>query len=206
MSLFKAVVLFTLSLLCLAYMCYTRQYYLYCAHSRMKNDYMVNNEIKELYTVLCNDVFRDYSDHSVLKYSLDIVYSLIINLDLSEQEYNGLKFFIKNTNYYNMKFELKALKIVHFAFYMLVLYIVIILLPRMLIDLLLYLFDKLLLIVFGVLIMEAVLNMYLDVNVDILRILQKLGNYFPLRLFGGALWNVINEMGKMVVHQDMGNI
>lgn len=211
MTSIHTMVLALIAFICIIYICYTRQYYAYCAYAKMNGDYMVNEEVKELFSSLCSDVFKDYSGsggNSIMRHSLDLIYSFIINPDLlldDEKEYEKMKAFIKDAGYYSIRFEMKLLKIVHFAFYLVILYLFVIWFPRMIIDLVVYLLDKIFIIMFIVLILEAIFNLYLDLNIDVLKIIYKFTNFIPLNLVGGVLLNIIRDAGGLFFNRNLGN-
>ena len=190
MSIFKTLILILLVTFCIAYIFYTRNYYVYCNYAKKTNNYLVKEELTELYILLCESTFKDYSNHTIMKYSLDILYSIFTSENFSEFEKDRLSIFISTTNFSNMKYELKVLKSVHLVFYMMVLYALVIYLPKFLINLLLYIIDKLLFVLFLVLVSEAVLNLYMDLQIDLILVVKMIYSYLPLNWAGGWLLNI----------------
>jgi hypothetical protein len=197
MSLLKIVAISMLLLFCVIYMIITKHYYIYCTYAKISSDYMVEEELKPMYFELCNDVFKDYSKHSLMKYSLEFIYSMFVNINLSEREYTMMKQFINTSSVYSMRIEMKTLKLVHITFYFLVLFIAIVCLPRILVELLFYLIDKVLVIFFVILIVEAVLNLYMDMNLDIMKLIKGLVNYIPINMIGGVLFKIFEYAARM---------
>ncbi len=190
MSIFNTLILILLVTFCISYIFYTRNYYVYCNYAKTTNDYLVKEENKELYILLCESTFKDYSHHTIMKYSIDFLYSIFTSENFSESERFRLSLFIFTNNFSNMKYELKVLKSVHLIFYMMVLYALVIYLPKFLISLLLFIIDKLLCVLFLVLVSEAVLNLYMDLRIDLIWVMKMIYGYLPLNWAGGWLYNI----------------
>jgi hypothetical protein len=190
MSLLKSLIVALIVFLCVFYIFITRHYYIYCSYAKRMDNYLVKEELKEQYTLLCESAFKDYSHHSIMKYSLDTLYYIFAKVDFSEQESTRLTAYIANVNYYSMKLELKILKSIHLVFYMIVLYFLIVVLPKKLIDFILFIINKLLFVFFLILIGEAVLNLYMDLQVDLIWLIKFIYGYLPLNIIREWLFSI----------------
>ena len=186
MSFFKLLLLIAIFGIFTYYIFYTVHYYSFCTFARLKNNYLIE-ERKEIYAMLCESTFKDYSNHYIMRYSLDLVYSLISKTRFSPHDLEDLKSFLHKTTISKMKSELYILKTVHLGFYLLLLYFLVIKFPKIVIDIVLYFFDKLLIIIFLILVAEIILNMYLDIHFDLFKMLRLVYDYLPFDYFFRAL-------------------
>jgi hypothetical protein len=192
MSLLKSIIVGLTVFLCIFYIFSTRHYYTYCTYAKIIDNYLVKEEFKEQYLMLCESTFKNYSNHSIMKYSIDILYYLFTKVELSPEENNRLKIYISNVNYYSMKLELKILKTVHLGLYSMILYFLIVVLPKKLIAIILFIINKLLFVIFLIFMAEAVLNLYMDINVDIIWLAKIIYGYLPINTIGVWLMSIFS--------------
>lgn len=190
MSVVKACLLLLAISLCIYYILSTRKYYTYCVNAKRYSNYMVEEDKKELYMSLCDNVFKNYSNHTIMRYSIEIFYSLFNSKEPSQEE---IKAFILTKSFSKMNYDLKILKQVHFIFYLIVLYLLVVYLPKLLIKFIMFFVDKILYVFFIILIFESVLNIYMDFDVDILKILLFIYSYLPIYSIG--------EVGKFIINK-----
>lgn len=188
MSQFKPLLLILFILFFVIYIRLTKDYFLYCNHAKQTGDYLVKEDMRDYYADLCRNTFVDYSNHSIMRYSLNVIYSVFITKHNSELEAKRLRKVITKTNYYSLKMELRALKFLHLIFYCLLLYILVIILPKYLIRILIAILEKIFLLIFLLLICEAFLNLYLDLGVDFLGIIHILTNYISIDILSYISW------------------
>jgi len=150
---------------------------------------MVQDASKEFYVQICDDVFKEYSNHSIMRYSLELVYSFIVNF--SDKPDPNIQEFINTKSFHNMKYELKTLKFVHFIFYLAILYVFVIIGPKLFMNLFLYFVDKLLYLFFIVLIIEGVANLYMDLNIDIVSTTRNLFSFLPINFAGQFIIDLV---------------
>jgi hypothetical protein len=161
------------------YILYTLPYYRFCNYAKLKNDLIIV-ETKQIYSDLCNSTFKEYSNHSIMKYSINSIYSLISKTELSNEEREDLANFVHNTPISKMRKDLYILKFVFLSFYLIMLYYLVLKLPRILINILLFFIDKLLVFIFFIRVVEVLLNMYMDINLDLIEVYKWLYNYIHI--------------------------
>jgi hypothetical protein len=195
MSFYKTSLLILAMSFCIGYMFYTRQYFSYCQYAKSTGDYMVDDDKKEFYMQICEDAFKDYSNHTIMKYSLELIYSFFVYNERSRDI--NLEKFIQTKSFANIKFELKTLKFIHFAFYLIVLYFLIICAPRLILDICLYFVDKLLFLFFIILLAEGVANLYMDVNIDVMGLTKKLYSFLPINFASGIFLDFLKGITEV---------
>jgi hypothetical protein len=161
------------------YILYIIPYFRFCNYAKLKNDFIID-ERKKVYSDLCNSTFKEYSNHSIIKYSINTIYSLISKTELSDEEREDLANFVQTTPINKMKKELYILKFVFLSFYLMILYYLVLILPRILINILLFFLDKLLVFIFFIRVVEVLLNMYMDINLDLMEVYDWLYNYIHI--------------------------
>jgi hypothetical protein len=156
---------------------------------------MVQNN-KEFYSDLCRDVFKEFSSHSIMKYSIEYVYLYYNNnqIDFTIDEINEIKIFVEKLSPIEANINFRFLKFIHFGLYMLVLYLAVVYIPNILISIFVYFIDKLQYIFFVILIIEGILNIYIDLNLNMLGWLTKLSSYLPINFFTGLFFNLLKEL------------
>ncbi len=200
MSLIKTVLFITIFLISTAYIYYTKDYYEFCTFGRITGDYLLDNEDKnEFFKSMCEDVFKDYSKHSIMKHSLFLFYSIISDIKGDLNEHSRLKYEINRMNVYSMKIEFKTLKLFHLVFYLLTLYLLIMSIPRTLLDIVYYFLYKIPVIFFIFFLIEAILYIYLDINIDILKLFSICYNYIPFNTIVGFLYSFFEMTGKNIL-------
>ena len=115
--------------------------------------------------------YLKYIDHSGMKYLLYIIYE-----DLSE---NNLKDWIMKNNIYTVRNTLKIIKFMHLLLYIMSIYLLFRLLPNKILQILIYLANKVSFVVFIILSLDAIIYVYYDIQIDILYII----NYLNTMLF-----------------------
>ncbi len=190
MSVVKLCLLSLIISLCIYYILSTRKYYTYCTNAKRYSNYMVEEDKQDLYMSLCNSVFKNYSNHTIMRYSIEVFYSIFYSQEPNLEE---IKAYILSKRFSTMNYEMKILKQVHFIFYLIILYLLVIDLPKLLIKFIMFFVDKILLVFFIILIFESVLNIFMDFDVDIMKILLFIYSYLPI--------NSIGEVGKFIINK-----
>jgi hypothetical protein len=187
---FKSWFIIFLSILAIGYIYYTSNYYNYCRYGKITNDYLVEDEWQDIYKDLCSSIYKDYSGHTIMNYSLFSIYSLITDGHLNPYQIEKLRKKMGRTNYYSLKIEFKILQIIHILFYFIVLYFLVVAIPKKIIYLLLYFIDKVLFIIMFVFMLEGVVNIYFDINIDILNYIKFAYTYLPI----GYIYTYIRQI------------
>lgn len=187
---FKFFFIIFLTTLALGYIYYTSNYYNYCRYAKITNDYLVEDEWQIVYKDLCSSIYKDYSDHTIMNYSLFSIYSLITDGHLNPYQLEKFRAKLAKTNYYSLKIEFKVLQVIHILFYFIILYFLIVVIPNKLIYFVLYFMDKGLFLILLIFMFEGIVNIYFDMNVDILSYLLFAYNYIPI----GFIFTYAKEM------------
>jgi hypothetical protein len=178
----------------ISYLLYTKQYYSYCKHAKNSDNYLVDTEIKELYLDLCTNIFKDFNDHSIMKYSLHSIYSLLGANSFNEYQQEKMKKKLAVTNFSSLKIEFKFLQFVHFLFYCMVLYIFIIFIPKKMIDIIRFFFEHIVFIIFLIFVAEGVLYFYIDLKVDLLKWIKTVYDWLPIDFVFRNIWKFFTSM------------
>jgi hypothetical protein len=201
MSLIKNIFIAISLFICVIYIFITRDYYNYCQYATyFKNDNDVDLEKREIYLNFCNDVFKDYSKHSILKFSFGFFYPDISkNVKIDERELLTYKIFLKEMNSYSVRMEFRILQIVHFIYYILILYTFFVSFARILLNIIMYLIDKILILLFFIMIVEGIIIMFLGLDLDIIKIIKLSINFLPFNFVGGIIFSVYEYIAKILI-------
>lgn len=192
---FKFWIIPVIFILSFGYLYITKSYHSYCKYAQKTNDYLVKDTSKELYKELCHGVFKDFNNHSIMKYSLNSVYTIMGANSFDDYQIMKMRKKLNTTNYSSLKAEFRTLQIVHLVFYFFILYLVVLWIPGIIINLLSFFMNKFMFLVFILLLVEGFANLYMDLNVDIFRIMRSGFNYLPTGFIFGSLKSII----KMVL-------
>jgi hypothetical protein len=110
----------------------------------------------------------------VLKQTINKFYEFLITqtkLESSESES-----VIRTFDISSLRMMMKVLKIVHFILYSSFLYLAIVILPIFVVNIMKYVLSKVLFVAFLAFILDALLKIYFDINIDIIRFFDT--NYY----------------------------
>ena len=122
---------------------------------------------------ICKEFFTDYSNHTIMKFTINRFNNLIYSSLNDEITEEFLDNFISNNEPHNLKYILHSIKFIHLFAYSSLLYLIIVSLPNIIAQILLYLFNRALLVIFAVLLIEAFLKIYFSVDSDVVALLDQ---------------------------------
>ena len=155
--------------LCTFYMGYTLVYYKYCDYSLNTGNYFVMENKTVLYSELCKEMYRDYSNHTLLKKTLNKFYEVFKSANIDEKE---LEYSINNIEFNYLKNLMRILKFIHLIVYGVVIYLLIVIFPIYFLQITKYVMSKFLFVIFITFIIDAVAKIFFDVNLDFLQIFE----------------------------------
>lgn len=162
-------------------------YYSYCKLAQYKKDLFEKNEKSKEFGVLCNDIFKDFSDHNLLKFSLNFVYNIMrpeyAFQHMSDESAIKIIDDVETSYMGTLKYNLKIFKFLNFAFYVMVIYIIFVILPDILTKIVIFILNKCLFILFLFFVAEGFLNFYTNVKINSINIVSTFLNYMPSTLF-----------------------
>ena len=164
---YQIISLLAVTLLCILYMQYTHVYFRYCDYSLKTENYLVSQDKVPLYSALCKEMYRDYSNHTLLKTTINLFYDLFKENHIDTREF---EYMINSIDYYSLKNYLKVLKLIHFFIYGIILYLLVLKFPIYFIKIVKYFLSKILLIVFFFVIIDAAAKIFLDIDIDFLQV------------------------------------
>ncbi len=182
-----------LSAFCIVYLKINENFYQICKIAELNEKTFDNlfahdvevDQIKkaEKIKALCKDFYVDYSNHTLMKNTLGKLDELIYNQNYHSEdlEYNSI--FIKTLNPNSTKLSLLLMKFVHIILYALIMYLIVITFPNLTVQIVTFVFNKLLLIVFLIIIVEAVLTFYTPFSLDIFGFFSKDKNFNFLEFY-----------------------
>lgn len=176
MSFLRNILLLAFFVFLIYYIIDTREYYKYCKYANMKNDYIIEKD-KKFLELLCKSTFKDFSQHSIMNFSINLIYSFIDTTNLDESYRDRIGSLLNNTD--KMQRELYFLKIVHVAYCTFLLYYIVLKVPSILISIMQFLIEKFLFIIFCLLVIEIIINVFVDLNFDSIGWLRWLYSLFP---------------------------
>lgn len=166
-------------------------YYSYCKLSQYKKKLFEKNEKSKKYGELCNDIFKDFSDHTFLKYSLKYIYNIIRpeNAFKNMSDENALRIIenIESSYLATLKSNLKIFKLFNFVFYVMLIYLIFIIFPEILTKFLINVLNKILYFLFLYFVVEGFINFYTDIRINIKNIISVILPYLPIKLFTSIL-------------------
>jgi hypothetical protein len=142
----------------------------------MYNDYLIKQDNIEEYRNLCQKILQ-YSDHSLIKLILTFFYEKA-TYEMSSEQKQILTNWINSQNVYSLKLEIQIIKFCHILLYILILYVLLQVIPPLIFNMLLYIAQNMFFIIFIALIIEAVLNLYLGIRLDMTKSLLFVKNLF----------------------------
>ena len=113
----------------------------------------------------------DYSNHTLLKKTINKFYDFLVYQ--TNMDENDINLNIKKVEIPSLRMMMKLLKIVHITLYGSFLYFLIVILPLYSIKLIKYLLSKMLFVIFIMFLFDALLKIYFDMNVDLIKFLDK---------------------------------
>jgi hypothetical protein len=124
---------------------------------------------------LCKEFNTDYSTHKLMKYTLKILDDFVYNTNIeSYEEFDltpkNIGEHIKHIDLNSFKFTLYATKFIHIFMYSIIIYISIVSVPNILAQLVLYFVNKILYIIFFILLVEAFMKIWFKIDSDIVTI------------------------------------
>ena len=175
-------------------------------HNDEDTQKIMKNNIDKL-KILCKEYELDYSANAFMNMTLGKLDDMIYHKDKvsanntsnshssTEKNYydeSYMKMFLNSMNPESLKLSLLSIKIAHFLLYGLVLYTLVISFPNAAVEILLFFINKILYIIFGYLVSEALLKFffpeYLDSITQIIKeIYQTYINYLPFNLIGNPI-------------------
>jgi hypothetical protein len=181
----QIILVIIVSLVCVIFMQYTHIYYRYCNYSLKTDSYLVSQDKVNMYSELCKEMYRDYSNHTLLRKSINIFYDFMNETysDIKEIEYS-----INSIDFYSLKNYLRLLKSTHFLIYIIFSYVIILKFPIYCINLFKYLFSKILLILFFCFIIDALAKIFLDIDIDLFQFFNP--NFYK----DSTIYNVISTV------------
>jgi hypothetical protein len=182
------------------------------SHNDEDTQNIMKNNIEKLKT-LCKEYELDYSSNPFMNMTLgkldDMIYhkdknsgsksknNNNTNLDhhSSEKNYydeNFMKMFLNSMDPESLRLSLFSIKIAHFLLYGLVLYTLVISFPNAAVEILLFFLNKILFIIFGYLVSEALLKFFFPEYLEnitwfIKEIYKTYLNYLPFNLLGNPI-------------------
>jgi len=166
MKIIQFLILITIFICAVVYLNLTKNIYLFCVN---KNNINYKNESLNQ---SC-DSFK-YKDHTWMKYILNIIYE-----DLTENLEKELNEWIIKNNSQTVKNTIKITKFIHLSLYITIIYTFFRILPDKILQLLIYFANRLFFIISLILIIEAILYVYYDIQIDIPYIV----NYLNIWIF-----------------------
>lgn len=159
-------------------------YYSYCKLTEYKEDLFNKSQDSKEFRHLCKDIFKDFSDHILLKYTFNLVYELIKPEHVFQKMKNSEAVLIieriEHTYLGSLKYDLKFFKFTNFIFYVLNLYLILIVLPEFLTKFVVFLLDKCLFVIFLYFVAEGYLNFYTDIRLNTVYLISTFISYMPL--------------------------
>jgi len=162
-------------------------YYSYCKIAKFKPHLFEKNEHSKEFKNLCDDIFKDFSEHPFLKFSFSFVYNIIKPeysfQDFSEESAINAIDEIEAKHFGTLKYNLKIFKFLNFTFYAINLYIIILILPELLTKTIVFILNKCLLILFIFFLVEGYLNFYTKYEINTVKTVVTFWDYMPMKIF-----------------------
>jgi hypothetical protein len=178
------------------YLKYTEPFYLICKHISEKqkdyenfmdksNDFLSPNEDEKYFNSIgsmkkfesikhiCKEFFTDYSNHTIMRYTLDKLNKIIYGDEKNEINDAYIIHHCSRMDLQTLKYVLHTIKFIHLFAYSSILYLIIITLPNIIVQVIMYIFNRVLIIIFVILLIEAFLIMYVSIDTDLLATLDK---------------------------------
>lgn len=172
---------------------YTEPYYFLCKtfvdnklqiEIPITDNHTYDKEKYESLNYTCHNFFIDYSNHTLMKYTIN----KIINTLYSSKKYENVEIInelIKSIETNQMKLMLSIIKLILLFGYVAILYFIIVVIPNYLANWTVSILNKILLVFFGLLFFEGIAKSYLSLNIDSIYLFEKynskLRNWLPIR-------------------------
>ena len=161
-------------------------YYSYCKIAKFKPNLFEKNEHSKEFKNLCDDIFKDFSEHPFLKFSFGLVYNIIkpeysFN-DISEEKAINIIDEIEARHLGTLKYNLKIFKFINFLFYSINLYIIMILLPELMTKIVIFVLNKCLFLIFVFFLIEGYLNFYTSFEINSVKAVTSFSHYLPMKV------------------------
>jgi len=193
----KIFIVSILSIISFFFLSQTEIYYQYCKNSIETGDFLVEEDV-HMYKHICLEHYRDYSSHFLMNNTVNVFYNFMAIssnqlLNITDKKY--LKKRIKNQDLSGLELYLRIHKFIRIALYIICLYVGIIILPNLFIDLMSFLFNKLLFFIFAFLFGETIYNYIADTKLDSYSMIKEYAFLFDFE-YMLILWkNLMSLMG-----------
>jgi hypothetical protein len=174
----RIFIFLTILTICVFYISYTKRNYVYCLYASRYDDYMVSEANRVEYKNICKNILQ-YSDHSLIKVILTFFYEKE-PFEISETSRMELQSWVNTQNIYTLKMEIRIMKLCHILLYFLVLYILLQVIPNLVFKVFIYFAQNIFQILMIVLIVEAVLNLYFGISLDIMKFIMLVKSFLDL--------------------------
>ena len=177
---FIKIVLVFVSILFISFLKYSEPYYFLCkAMVDNKSNTILpllerpslDKEKFESFNHTCHNVYTDYSNHTVMKYTINN----FIKVFYSERKYSNIKIIeniINKTELGDIQLILALIKLIFLFVYVSLLYLIIVIMPSKLVNLILSIMNKVLYVFFEFLLVEGIIRVYLNIDMDIIHFIE----------------------------------
>jgi hypothetical protein len=163
-------------------------YYSYCKIAKFKSNIFEKNEHSKDLKNLCDDIFKDFSEHPFLRFSFGLIYNIIKPENsfenLSEERAINIIDDIEAKHFGTLKFNLRIFKFLNFIFYAINLYIILIILPELITKIIIFILNKCLIIIFIFFLIEGYFNFYTKYEINSIKTVNTFSNYIPMKIIG----------------------
>ena len=159
----------------------TEIYYQYCKNAIETGDFLVDESL-DLYKKICNDHYKDYSDHYLMNHTINIFYNFMEMTSTKLLSLNSKKYMKKriSESLSSLEFNLKLHKFTHTSLYIVFIYLGIVSVPNVVFSLFIFIINKILILTFFAFTAEAMLNYLFNINLDLVQISRHCSNYINL--------------------------
>ncbi len=168
-------------------------YYSYCKLAKFKPNLFEKNEHSKEFKILCDDIFKDFSEHPFLKFSFGLVYNFIKPEysfeNISDERAINIIDDIEMKHLGTLKYNLRIFKFLNFIFYAINLYIIIITLPELVTNVIIFILNKCLIIIFLFFLFEGYINFYTKYEINSIKTISTYSYYIPFL----KIYNIITE-------------
>jgi hypothetical protein len=163
-------------------------YYSYCKIAQYKPYIFEKNEHSREFRYMCEDIFRDYSEHPFLRFSFEFVYNIIKPensfRNISEERAINIIEDIETKHLGTLKHNLRIFKFLNFIFYASNLYFMLIILPELVSKIIIFILNKCLILIFIFFLVEGYFNFYTKYQINSIEAVNTFSNYIPLKIIG----------------------
>ena len=161
-------------------------YYSYCKISEYKRDIFLSRNNSLEYIGLCEDIFKDFSDHKFMKYSFKLIYNIIkpeyMFENISDLSANFIIDKIESDNIGSLKHNLRVFKLINFIFYLCILYLIFIVFPDFIGKIIFFIMNKCCFLLFIFFAVEGFVNFYTNFKINTLSIIENFIQLLPLHM------------------------